>query len=360
MGARARQIIGAILIVASYFVGGIYIQAALAIAGAGVTVSGQRQAVKSQQRRAREEANRASSQTITVQGGTQSAVTIYGETIVGGVQVDYRPINNEATETYDGYQLIAHAHRKGGVESLTGYYLDDSWIPYPASWESGSTSTARGYQHFGSPTGIWSPRNWGFRFSPATNDSCVAMHWRDGSQTTAIPEFTSRFADYSASDIGRDNCYSVWVWKLRGGEEGSNTKAIVGNGTARIKAVIKGNRIYDPRKDGTRTMAKDGFVGTGTHRLTDMSTWEWSDNPALAVVDYVYSYSNLRVRTDPAIESYTTRIDDRFNWESVVTAANYCDAMVAIPGGAMEKRYRCDAVIDIGYGATDRDNIRTL
>ena len=82
MGARARQIVGAILIVASYFVGGVYIQAALAIAGAGVTVSGQRQAAKLQQRKARDEANRANSQTITVQGGTQSAVTIYGETIV--------------------------------------------------------------------------------------------------------------------------------------------------------------------------------------------------------------------------------------------------------------------------------------
>ena len=359
MGSGVRRAIGAILIIASaFFTGGTSLL--LALGGTVLNISGQRSAAKAQQRKRRDEANRADAQTITVQGGTQPAVTGYGETIMGGVQVDYRTINNEANETYDFYQLIAHCHRKGGIQGITGYYLDDSYVAYPSSFELGSTSTARGYQHHGVPRGTWSPRNWGFRFSNKAGDGVLAIHWRDGAQTTAIPEFAARFAEYGDEDIGTDVCYSVLVGKLRGGDESNNTKSIINNGSVRVRPVIKLNLVYDPRKDSTRTMAKDGFVGSGTHRLTDMATWEWSDNPVLAVVDYIYSYSDLRVRTDPQPESYTTRIDARFHWLSIVTAANICDEMVDIPGGKKEKRYRCDVLLDLGYSTRHRENIAKI
>ena len=107
-------------------------------------------------------------------------------------------------------------------------------------------------------------------------------------------------------------------------------------------------------------MAKDGFVGNGTHRLTDQSTWEWIDNPALAALDYMYSYSNLRLRTNPAVESYETRIDDRLNWLLVKQIADHCDGNVDIPGGKTEKRYRCDVLLDIGSEETHLANLQKI
>ena len=359
MGSNVRRVIGAVLIIAGTIVtGGAGL--ALVVAGTAWSISGQRLAVKDQRRKALREANRAGQQAVTVVGGVQSAVTGYGETIVGAVQVDYRTINDEPNEVYDGYQLLAHCHRKGGIEGITGYYFDDSYLAYPGDFEGGSSSTARGHGHGGVPQGTWGPRNWGFRFSNRPGDGAIAIRWRDGAQSTGIPEFQSKFDDYTANDVGNDVCYTVVVVKLRGGEEATNTKAIVGGGTIRVRSIIKLNRVYDPRKDSTRTLAKDGFVGNGTHRLTDESTWEWTDNPCLAFVDYMYSYSHLKVRTNPEIESYSTRIDDRLFWQLVQQTADYCDGGVDIPGGKNEKRYRCDVLLDIGFSDNHATNMRKI
>lgn len=49
---------------------------------------------------------------------------------------------------------------------------------------------------------------------------------------------------------------------------------------------VKGRRIYDPRKDSTSSHY-DSSLGVSDHRATDDSTWDWSDNPALCLRDYL-------------------------------------------------------------------------
>lgn len=48
-----------------------------------------------------------------------------------------------------------------------------------------------------------------------------------------------------------------------------------------IKAVLRGMRLYDPRKDSTVP------GGSGSHRWTDQSTHEWSSNPIIAVYNII-------------------------------------------------------------------------
>jgi hypothetical protein len=75
--------------------------------------------------------------------------------------------------------------------------------------------------------------------------------------------------------------------------------------------VIKGRKLYDPRKDSTNG-------GVGPHRFTDPTTWEWSDNAELVYADY---------RTNPYFGRGTPFA--MIDWKAVRENANYCDEQMA-------------------------------
>lgn len=91
-----------------------------------------------------------------------------------------------------------------------------------------------------------------------------------------------------------------------------------------ITADVRGRKLYDPR--------------TG---LT-----VWSDNPALAIRDYL---TNARYGWGVA----GSAIDDA----AIIVAANHCDDLVAVPGGT-QKRYTIDGAVDVN--ATLLDNLKLL
>ncbi len=97
-----------------------------------------------------------------------------------------------------------------------------------------------------------------------------------------------------------------------------------------ITAVMRGARIYDPRKDSTAG-------GSGAHRIDSPATWEYSENPALVAYDYARHPNGWDV---PAQD--IRRAD-------VVQAANVCDQSVDFPVTGAEPvtlpRYRCGIVI---------------
>jgi len=84
-------------------------------------------------------------------------------------------------------------------------------------------------------------------------------------------------------------------------------------GLPNISAVVRGKLVYDPRKDSTVA------GGSGSHRVADPTTWEWSENPALCVGDFLrdatYGMGATAAQV-PALE--------------IFTAANICDALVTI------------------------------
>ncbi len=49
-----------------------------------------------------------------------------------------------------------------------------------------------------------------------------------------------------------------------------------------LTVVVKGRKLYDPRLDGSIT------GGAGSHRIADPSTYEWSNNAALCLLDYIH------------------------------------------------------------------------
>lgn len=75
-----------------------------------------------------------------------------------------------------------------------------------------------------------------------------------------------------------------------------------------LTVVVKGKKLYDPRKDGSIT------GGTGSHRYDTPSTFEWSDNPALCLLDYM--------REDTYGKGLASNV---INLQSFQTAANTAD-----------------------------------
>lgn len=96
------------------------------------------------------------------------------------------------------------------------------------------------------------------------------------------------------------------------------------SGFPTITADVQGKKVYDPRT----------------------TTTVYSNNPALCIRDYL-----TNARYGKGI--LASLIDDA----SIIAAANYCDALVTVPGGT-QARYTCDGVIDVNNTALD--NLRSL
>jgi len=81
-----------------------------------------------------------------------------------------------------------------------------------------------------------------------------------------------------------------------------------------LTVVARGKKLYDPRKDGSIS------GGSGSHRIDDSSTFEWSDNAALALLDYI---SN---------DEYGKGLSaSLINLQSFQTAANTAETLVDVP-----------------------------
>lgn len=98
---------------------------------------------------------------------------------------------------------------------------------------------------------------------------------------------------------------------------------------------IQGKRLYDPRLDPV-----PGASPTNTAYIA------WSANPALCTADYLMGI-------------YGGGYDaDEIDWSTVVTAANYCDGLVDIPGSLTQKRYTCNGILFANEDFTE--NVKAL
>lgn len=80
-------------------------------------------------------------------------------------------------------------------------------------------------------------------------------------------------------------------------------------------AYAKWVKVYDPRKDSTRP------GGSGTHRLGDETTYEWSDSPPLHAGTYAFGrYVNGKRVMGVGLPA------DAIDWEGIAAWANDCDA----------------------------------
>lgn len=94
-----------------------------------------------------------------------------------------------------------------------------------------------------------------------------------------------------------------------------------GNRQPEYTQVIEAALCYDPRKDSTAG-------GTGSHRLNDPDTWEWTDNAALIIADYWAHPDGYGVGADGV------------NWANIAAEADISDQTVTTVDAQTIKRWR--------------------
>jgi hypothetical protein len=127
----------------------------------------------------------------------------------------------------------------------------------------------------------------------------------DGAQTVADATMVAAFAAQGITYTDTLHGYVYTVFALPTGKF---------DGQLALSALVSGRRVYDPRQDGTAG-------GSGPQRLTDRSTWAYSDNPSLALADWT--------------ADTTFGAGEPVDWSSVPAAANANDELI---GAAPEKR----------------------
>lgn len=148
----------------------------------------------------------------------------------------------------------------------------------------------------------------------------VRIAWHFGTDDQAVdPYLNSTFPEWSVNHRLRGTAYIVVVCQTGADDE---FQAHYPSGEPQVSALVRGARVYDPRKDSTVA------GGSGSHRHADKSTWEWSDNAALCILDYLTH------------EDGYDRTITKMDLPSFIAMANICDEAVPLAAGGTEKRYR--------------------
>jgi hypothetical protein len=104
------------------------------------------------------------------------------------------------------------------------------------------------------------------------------------------------------------------------------------NGLPEVRVTVRGKKIYDPRLDTTKG-------GSGSHRQDDSTTWAYSANSSLVLLDYL---RNTRYGKGLPNDAFET------NYDTFATSANTCDTQVTPYSGATAdiNLFETNAVID--------------
>jgi hypothetical protein len=104
------------------------------------------------------------------------------------------------------------------------------------------------------------------------------------------------------------------------------------NGLPEVRVTVRGKKVYDPRLDSTKG-------GSGSHRQDTASTWAYSNNSSLVLLDYLRNSRYGKGLPNDAFET---------NYDSFKTSANTCDTQVTPYSGATAdiNLFETNAVID--------------
>lgn len=249
----------------------------------------------------------------TEYGGTvEGRRIIYGTTRVSGMNC-IPPFSTGTEGAYLHQVLVLAGHP---VEAIPYVYFDQDEIPDADIGAKSSTDSS----------GV------------VTNGTFNNIAWirRYTGTQTSVDYILEQTGEVDSTFVGNNLTYLAIRYKFG--------DVYQKRGKPDVSALVQGKKVYDPRLDSTNG-------GSGSHRYTDSSTWEYSSNPALCLADYLMD-------ADLGMGEDATRI----NWTTVAAAANICDETLTVPPIASpintQSRFTCNIVLD----ATDRyeDNIEAL
>lgn len=232
---------------------------------------------------------------------------IYGEDMVSGPVIFG---NVAGTDNRDLYYMVAIAGHE--VDSVQAYRIDD--IDIDLADLSGSED---GTVNAGKFNGVMEIE---FLHGESTQAASTLLNTAFGSLWTA--NHTARG-------------WATMVFKMTIDE--TNDTAYENGVPRNFRVLVRGRQVYDPRLD----------TSPGANP-TNPSYIAWSENPALALADYIMD-DKFGMREDAS----------RIDWDMVVTAANVCDQTVSVPAPVnSQKRYTINGTFSANESRRDvRDSL---
>lgn len=241
----------------------------------------------------------AADKLLTVRSSVQPQAFVYGQDMLSGPLLF---ANTGGEGNNDLHRLVALTGRE--IDSFVAFRIDDTDIVIGT--------------HITGDSGLVT----GGPFADV-----VEIDTRRGTSTqTAIANLLSEFPDNWTTDhTGRS--WSLFYTKM---SLVANNEAFEGGIPQNLRALIKGSKVYDPRE---------------AHDIEDHETWEWTENPALCLADF------MRWGRIGYGESH-----ERIDWDLVAAAADICDELVTVPSGT-QKRYTCNFTF---YADQSRETVREI
>jgi hypothetical protein len=149
-------------------------------------------------------------------------------------------------------------------------------------------------------------------YDEENNNSLIAVQPFYGSDTQTASSLLTPLNSWSESHRLRGLAYLAFRFTWNADKFGS---------LPQVQAIVKGKKVYDPRLDSTVT------GGSGSHRQNDSSTWAYSDNPTLQLLDYLRNDRFGMGITDSYFDS---------NFADWQTASDVCETQITPFSGASQ------------------------
>jgi hypothetical protein len=208
--------------------------------------------------------------------------------VYGTRQLGIQKVFVESSGSANEYLYVAGVLCEGGIQSIDEIYVNDKLVTWSGSLTDQTVRTV---------------------------NSSDANYYKDGQSLISVQSFygldnqpvsslldesTNWGANHKLSGVA----YVAFKFKW-------NQDAFTG-GVPDIKVTLKGRKVYDPRLDSTKG-------GSGSHRQNDSTTWAYTDNPSLVLLDYI---RNERFGKGLPTSAFET------NYDSFKTSADTCETQV--------------------------------
>jgi len=241
--------------------------------------------------------------TVSKDSNNNAIPIVYGKRQVGLTRVFV-----ESSGTANEYLYVAGVLSEGGGGGITAIdevYVDDKLVTWSGSLTDGTVRTVNS-----SDTNFYK------------GESLISIQPFFGldnqSASSLLDETTNWTSDHKLSGLAYVALRFKW-----------NQDAF--NGLPEVRVTLRGKKIYDPRLDTTKG-------GSGSHRQDTASTWAYSANSSLILLDYL---RNTRYGKGLPNDSFET------NYDSFKTSANTCDTQVTPYSGASTiNLFETNAVLD--------------
>ena len=216
--------------------------------------------------------------------------------VYGKRQLGLTKVFIESSGTANEYLYVAGVLSEGGGGGITAIdevYVDDKLVTFDGALTDG---TLRGV----------SSSDTNFYKDSTSLISIQAFFGLDNqSASSLLDETTNWTSDHKLSGLAYVALRFKW-----------NQDAF--NGLPEVRVTLRGKKIYDPRLDTTKG-------GSGSHRQDTASTWAYSANSSLILLDYL---RNTRYGKGIPNDAFET------NYDAFKTSANTCDTQVTPYTGA--------------------------